>query len=140
MDSELRRAVRTLALAVRGLERAAGPLTLPQYRVLGFVASAPERASRLATQVDVTRASLTGVLDALECHGWIVREDVAGDRRGVSLAVTEAGAAVLDVADEAMGRWLAEVLEMDPDAGEVVASIGRLGDGLRRRRDRAATG
>jgi DNA-binding MarR family transcriptional regulator len=138
MDPELRRAVRTLALAGRGLERAASPLTLPQYRILGFVAGAPERASRLAARVDVTRASLTGVLDALECHGWITREEVVGDRRGVSLAVTDAGAAVLEVADEAMGRWLTEVLEDDPDGAEVVGAICRLGDALRHRRDRAA--
>ena len=114
MDPELRRAVQTLALAGRGLERAAAPLTLPQYRVLALVASAPERASRLATQVDVTKAALTGVLDALEVHGWIERAVVAGDRRGVSLTVTATGAAALESAEEAMGAWLAEVLGSGP--------------------------
>ena len=138
MDSELRRAARTLALVGRGLERAAAPLTLPQYRVLGFVATAPERASRLAAQVDVTKATLTGVLDALEAHGWIVREDVEGDRRGVTLSVTAGGMSVLEAADEAMGEWLLEVLEDDPEPEGVIAAVCRLGEALQARRQRAA--
>lgn len=134
MDPELRRAVRTLAVAGRGLERAAAPLTLPQYRILALIVTAPERASRLAAKVDVTRATLTGVLDALESHGWIVREVVAGDRRGVSLAVTDSGVAVLAEADEAMTMWLADVLDGEPAGDEVVAALGRLGDALAARR------
>jgi DNA-binding MarR family transcriptional regulator len=139
MDSELQRAVRTLAMAGRGLERAAAPLTLPQYRVLALIVSAPERASRIAAQVDVTKASMTGVLDALEGHGWIVREDVAGDRRGVSLAVTPAGRAVLAEAEEAMTAWLADVLTHDAKPSTVVTGIARLGEALAARRRAART-
>lgn len=124
-------AVRTLALAGRGLERAAAPLTLPQYRVLALVATAPERASRLAARVDVTKAALTGVLDALVAHGWIRRTQVAGDRRGVSLELTSAGAAVLATADAAMGEWLDTVLGGDPDRRvEVIDGIAGLGAAL----------
>ena len=131
MDSELRVAVRTLALAGRGLERAAAPLTLPQYRVLALVATAPERASRLAARVDVTKAALTGVLDALVAHGWIRRTQVAGDRRGVSLELTSAGAATLATADAAMGQWLDTVLGSDPDRrAEVLDGIAGLGAAL----------
>ena len=131
MDPELRVAVRTLALAGRGLERAAAPLTLPQYRVLALVATAPERASRLAARVDVTKAALTGVLDALVTHGWIRRTQVAGDRRGVSLELTSAGAAVLATADAAMGEWLDTVLGGDPERrAEVIDGIAGLGAAL----------
>lgn len=131
MDPELRVAVRTLALAGRGLERAAAPLTLPQHRVLALVATAPERASRLAARVDVTKAALTGVLDALVAHGWIRRTQVAGDRRGVSLELTSAGAAVLATADAAMGEWLDTVLGGDPDRRvEVIDGIAGLGAAL----------
>ncbi|GAC1540852.1 MAG: hypothetical protein NVS3B12_28030 [Acidimicrobiales bacterium] len=131
MESERRAAVRTLAFAGRGLERAASPLTLPQYRVLAMVADAPERASRLAARVDVTKAALTGVLDALVAHGWIRRTEVAGDRRGVSLEVTSKGAAVLATADEAMGGWLDEVLgNVVGDEGSVIAAIAELGDAM----------
>jgi DNA-binding MarR family transcriptional regulator len=138
MDAELRRAVRTLALASRGLERVAAPLTLPQYRVLGFIVAAPERASRLAAQVDVTKATLTGVIDALESHGWIVREVVAGDRRGVSLAVTDEGIKALKTADARMAEWLTGLLGPDDDGHELVAAICRLGDAMAAHRDRVA--
>jgi DNA-binding MarR family transcriptional regulator len=132
MDPELRTAVRTMAAAGRGLERAAAPLSLPQYRVLTLVATAPERASRLAQRVDVTKATLTGVIDALEAHGWIVRADVEGDRRGVSLAMTPAGSAVLEEAEQAMCAWLADVLGCaGPAAGrKVTGGLATLGSAL----------
>jgi DNA-binding MarR family transcriptional regulator len=128
----LRAAVRTLALTGRRLEKAAAPLTLPQYRVLALVASAPERASALAERADVTKATLTGVIDSLVQRHWVKRADVAGDRRGVSLALTPAGKAVLDDAEVAMVQWLALVLEpAGLDAAEqVYAGLAALGDAL----------
>ena len=96
-----------------------------------MVADAPERASRLAARVDVTKAALTGVLDALVAHGWIRRTEVAGDRRGVSLEVTSKGATVLATADEAMGAWLDEILgNVVGDEGSVIAAIAELGDAM----------
>jgi len=130
MDPELCRAVRTLAYASRGLERAAAPLTLPQYRVLGLIAGAPERARRLAPRVDVTQASLTGVLDALEARGLIARTEVHGDRRGVTLVLTAAGTAALDAADAAAGAWLEAVLAHAEHPREVVAALADVGEAL----------
>jgi DNA-binding MarR family transcriptional regulator len=130
MDPELCRAVRTLAYASRGLERAAAPLTLPQYRILGLIAGAPERASRLAQRVDVTKSSLTGVLDALESRGLIERADVHGDRRGVTLVLTPAGTAALEDADAAAGAWLESVLATADRPDAVVAALTDLGDAL----------
>ena len=130
MDPELCRAVRTLAHASRGLERAVAPLTLPQYRILALIAGAPERASRLAQRVDVTKASLTGVLDALEARALIERTDVVGDRRGVTLVLTPAGTAALAEADAATGAWLDAVLAMAERPGQVVAGLADLGDAL----------
>jgi DNA-binding MarR family transcriptional regulator len=140
MDPELQAAVRTMASAGRGLERAASPLSLPQYRVLTLIVTAPERASRLAQRVDVTKATLTGVIDALEAHGWIVRADVEGDRRGVSLAVTPAGSAVLEDAELAMCAWLSDVLECaGPSVGrEVTGALAALGQALVDHRARVA--
>jgi DNA-binding MarR family transcriptional regulator len=130
MDPELRRAVRTLAYASRGLERAAAPLSLPQYRILALVAGAPERASRLAQRVDVTKAALTGVIDALEARGFIERAVVDGDRRGVTLVLTATGTEALAAADQAMTRWLAGVLDLADDPGRVTAALAVLGDAL----------
>jgi MarR family transcriptional regulator, negative regulator of the multidrug operon emrRAB len=134
MEPELRRAVRALAVAGRGLEKAAAPLTLPQYRILALTAVAPERASRLAERAGVAKATLTGVIDALEAHGWIERTVVAGDRRGVSLAVTPAGAAVLDQTEQAMAAWLASVA--GDQAAQVCEAMAALSDGIRERAGR----
>ena len=130
MDPELCRAVRTLAHASRGLERAVTPLTLPQYRILALIADAPERASRLAQRVDVTKASLTGVLDALETRGFIERTEVHGDRRGVTLVLTAAGTAALAHADAATTAWLESVLALAARPRDVTAALGELGDAL----------
>ena len=128
MDPELHRAVRTLAYASRGLERAVAPLTLPQYRVLALIAGAPERASRLAERVDVTKAALTGVIDALEARGFVARTEVDGDRRGVTLVLTDAGTAALQAGDEATTAWLESVLAHSPDRDAVVGALVSLGD------------
>jgi DNA-binding MarR family transcriptional regulator len=130
MDPELHRAVRTLAYASRGLERAAAPLSLPQYRILALVAGAPERASRLAQRVDVTKAALTGVIDALVARGFIERALVDGDRRGVTLVLTAAGTDALAAADVAMARWLASVLDLADEPGHVTAALAVLGEAL----------
>src|SRR5689334_5820938 len=94
-------AVRTLAIASRILERSLTDMTLPQFRVLGLVSRAPERASHLALQAAISRPSLTGVLDRREAHG---------DRRGVTLEVTAAGRKALDTAFRAVEQRLTEVL------------------------------
>jgi len=140
MGTELQQAARTLAMASRGLEKAAAPLSLPQYRILALIATAPERASRVAQRADVTKATLTGVIDSLVAHGWIERTNVAGDRRGVSLTLTSCGAAVLAEAESAMGAWLERILDrVGPSAaGEVGTAMATLYAGLaadRRARD-----
>jgi DNA-binding MarR family transcriptional regulator len=103
-------AVRTLAIASRILERSLTDMTLPQFRVLGLVNRAPERASHLARQAAISRPSLTGVLDGLEARGWVRRREADGDRRGVTLEVTAAGRKALDAAFCAVEQRLAEVL------------------------------
>jgi len=75
---------------------------------------------------------MTGVIDALEIHGWIQRADVEGDRRGVSLALTDDGIAVLDQAEEAMAAWLKAVLDQAGPAAAagVVTAMATLAAGL----------
>src|SRR3954447_21648012 len=103
-------AVRTLALAARVLARSLTDMTLPQFRVLGLVNRAPERASHLARQAAISRPSLTGLLDGLEARGWVVRREADGDRRGVTLEVTASGRKALDAAFRAVEQRLTEVL------------------------------
>ncbi len=44
----------------------------------------------------VTRATMTGVLDTLENHGWITRTPDPSDRRSLLIQITEAGRSKLD--------------------------------------------
>ena len=108
--------VRTLAIVSRILERSLTDMSLPQFRVLGLVARAPERASQLARQAAISRPSLTGVLDGLEARGWVRRRDVDGDRRGVELEVTAAGRTASTPRTSACRQRLGELCEL-VDAG-----------------------
>ena len=112
-DAALAIAVRALAMGARVLERSLDDMTLAQFRVLGLIASSPERASRLAERAAVSRPSLTGLLDGLEARGWVERHDVAGDRRGVNLQLTRAGASAFRHAEKAMATELDGVLGDD---------------------------
>jgi DNA-binding MarR family transcriptional regulator len=115
-QDDLVAAARGLATAARLLERALGDMTLPQFRVLGVVASSPERASRIAERAAVSRPSLSGVLDGLESRQWVRRSVVDGDRRGVRLDVTTGGRHALAGACTAAGRAVSEILdELEPD-------------------------
>jgi DNA-binding MarR family transcriptional regulator len=127
VGSELTAAVRALAMGSRMLERSLEDMTLPQFRVLGHIAASPERASRIAERAAVSRPSLTGLLDGLEAKGWVTRADVAGDRRGVTLAVTPAGRTALAQAEKAMTARLSAVLggEDRTVALQGLAALGR---------------
>ena len=116
--------VRTLAIVSRILERSLTDMTLPQFRVLGLVSRAPERANQLARQAAISRPSLTGVLDGLESRGWVRRREVDGDRRGVELEVTAAGRKALEAAHDAVQARLAELLEHIPAARRDAALDG----------------
>ena len=114
-------------MAGRVLERSLTDMTLPQFRVLSVIASSPERANRLAEKAAMSRPSLTGLLDGLEARGWVQRVDVEGDRRGVQLEVTRAGAVALREAERAMTAELESVLASSPeDRDAVIAGLRAL--------------
>ena len=125
-------AVRTLAIASRILERSLPDMTLPQFRILGLVNRAPERASHLARQAAISRPSLTGVLDGLEARGWVRRREADGDRRGVTLEVTAAGRKALDASFRAVEQRLTEVLaHVEPDRRDsALDGLAALGEAI----------
>ena len=106
--------VRTLAILSRILERSLPDMSLPQFRILGLIDRAPERANHLARQAAISRPSLTGLLDGLEARGWVRRLEVDGDRRGVSLEATAAGRKALDAAYDCVQDRLADLLDHVP--------------------------
>lgn len=119
-------------MAARVLERSLTDMTLPQFRVLSVITSSPERANRLAEKSAMSRPSLTGLIDGLEARGWVQRVNVEGDRRGVQLEVTLAGAAALRSAEKAMTTELERVLASSPeDRAIVIEGLDALGRAIR---------
>ena len=129
-EPDLSSAVRALALAARSLERAAGDLTLAQYRVLAFVAAGHERSSIVAEGLALAKPTVTGTVDWLVERGMVTREAVAGDRRSVRLAVTRRGAAALRTAEKSMGERLEQVLEHARDRKALLHALCDLDDAL----------
>jgi DNA-binding MarR family transcriptional regulator len=132
-EPDLASAVRALAFAARSLERAAGDLTLAQYRVLAFVAAGHERASIVAEGLALAKPTVTASVDWLVERGLLTREAVTGDRRSVRLAVTRRGAAALRAAEKSMGQRLEQVLDHARDREAVLSALCDLDDALAER-------
>jgi DNA-binding MarR family transcriptional regulator len=129
-DDDLRRAARAIALAARKLERAAGDISLAQYRVLAAVAAGDERSTLIADRLAVAKPTVTAVVDGLVERGFLDREAVEGDRRSVRVFVTPTGRAALARAEAAMASALDELLHKAGDRDAVLAALCDLDDGM----------
>jgi long-chain acyl-CoA synthetase len=127
---DLVRAARALAFASRSLERAAGDLTLAQFRVLSLVAGGDERSSLLAERLAVAKPTITAVVDGLVERGLVAREAVAGDRRSLRLTLTKQGAAALRAAEKEMVSVLETVCTHARDGDALVVALCDLDDAL----------
>ena len=112
--------VRTLTRVARMLERNAGDLSLPQFRVLALVDEGGERASQLADLLAVAKPTITAVVDGLVDRGYLKRTADCDDRRVTKITLTAAGKKALYDAEHAMHARLHDVLTHadDPDAIE----------------------
>jgi DNA-binding MarR family transcriptional regulator len=136
-DDRERMAVHTIARLARLIERADTDLSLPQYRVLAMVGAGDERATRLANRLNLAKPTITAMVESLVERGLIRREEVAGDRRAVSLQITPAGEAALASAEAAMIQRVEPVLErLDVADREIV--LGAL-ESLQRSLDAGVT-
>ena len=131
---DLHRAARTIALLARVLERAAGDLTLAQYRVLGLVAAGDERATLLAGRLAITKPSVSAVVDGLVDRGCLAREAVEDDRRAVRLRITPAGRAALAAAETVMAERLEPLFDAVDDPAGLFASLDEIHGALEARR------
>lgn len=113
-------------------------LSLAQYRVLGHLAEVDTAAaSALAGRLEVSRPSVTALIDGLEARGLVERRGCAEDRRRVELRLTPAGARALRAADRAvearlnrLGTHLSPAERAGADAG-----VDAWGVALNRARD-----
>jgi long-chain acyl-CoA synthetase len=107
-------------------------LSLPQYRVLAFIAEGPAVASALAGKLAVSRPSVTALIDGLVARGLVERRPDPSDRRRVDHRLTDAGEAALVRADAAVDRRLRSLAGHLPpdDAAAVLDGLVRWGDAL----------
>lgn len=71
-------------------------LTVPQYRLLSAAAELPAaRSGELAERMGVSPPTTTRMLSGLEHAGIVRRDSVSGDRRAVSVALTDKGRRLL---------------------------------------------
>jgi DNA-binding MarR family transcriptional regulator len=121
----------TIARLGRLLEaHAAASLSLPQYRVLGVLASGEERATQLAARIAVAKPTLTALVDSLVDRGYVARESLDGDRRAVTLSITPAGRVALDATAALLRTALDDVVSRCAHPEEVLAALDEMADAL----------
>jgi len=121
---------RVLARLTRVVESALGDddLSLSQYRLLAFLSQGDWAASALADRLQVSRPSITGLVDGLVKRGLVERRPSPDDRRRIDHVLTVDGRAALRTADERADTRLRNVLaEVPADvADDVLDSLTRL--------------
>jgi MarR family transcriptional regulator for hemolysin len=91
----------------------------------------PQR--ELVVAVGVEKATLTRLLESMEAEGWVVRESGAADRRVKSVAITDAGKALVPKARAVFDQLFEEALS-GSDASQGMAAADFLGCLLERLR------
>ena len=126
IESISREAAHGAALLSKSLEIALGEVELSssQYRLLVFLSEAPAAATVLASRLDVSRPSLTALVDGLVARGLVIRESDPGDRRRVSHQISPAGVTAVERADAAIQARLSEIASNLPADDREVAGAG----------------
>ena len=125
----LRRILRAAELYARNLAQAAG-LTPAQLRVLQIAAArgGSTTPTQLASQMGVSQATVTALLDKLEAAGKIARVRSETDRRQTNVTLTEAARATLrDMPDALQQRYVKAFRELqDWEQAQLVSSLERV--------------
>ena len=105
-----------VAVAARSLATVEDEVTLPQYRALVVLASrGPQRMAELAAALDINPSTATRLSDRLTAKRLASRQDVAGDRRQVVLALAPAGRRLLHRVTDRRMRDLRAIVERLPE-------------------------
>ena len=106
---------------VAGTALAEADLTLPQYRVLVFLAAGDRPATQVAALLGVAPSTITSAVDGLTARGLVERRADPSDRRRVVLALTDRGRNALSDGDTVVAARLDRLLtHLDRDEAETV--------------------
>jgi MarR family transcriptional regulator, multiple antibiotic resistance protein MarR len=110
--------------------RSAHGIVTSQYEFLRHLRDRPgARVADVAAEFAIGIGATSRGADRLEAKGWVVRRPHPDDRRSSVLALTPAGAALADAAEETVTAALAELLGDALDgaslaaAGEALATL-----------------
>jgi DNA-binding MarR family transcriptional regulator len=124
----LRRITRALDLHSRQLAGSFG-LTGPQLVCLRALdALGPLTPSQLARHVDLSQATVTGIIDRLEASGLVARARNVDDRRRVTVRLTDEGNELVKKAPSPLqDRFLAQLAGLPEDEQEqLLAALTRV--------------
>lgn len=124
----IRKIMRAADIHSRRLSKTAG-LTVPQLLLLQAIRNLGAVAiSRLSTELNLSQATVTTILDRLEQRGLAVRRRSDRDKRVVNAYLTEAGEAVLAKAPPPLQeRFSAEFAKLeDWEKSMILASLQRV--------------
>ncbi|NUH66846.1 MarR family transcriptional regulator [Sulfitobacter sp. S0837] len=124
----LRRILRATELYARDLAQAAG-VTPAQLRVLQIVGEKKDpTAKTLATQMGVSQATVTALVDKLVARGLVTRLTSSQDRRQTNITLTHEGEAVLEEAPDALQqRYVRAFADLaDWEQAQLVSSLERV--------------
>ncbi|NVO23285.1 MarR family winged helix-turn-helix transcriptional regulator [Donghicola mangrovi] len=129
----LRRILRATELYSRDLAQSAG-LTPAQLRVLQITAARDGSATpkALATQMGVSQATVTSLLDRLEARGLAKRERSETDRRQMNVLLTQSGRNAVSTAPDALQQRYVSAFEKlkDWEQAQLLASLERVAEML----------
>ncbi|WP_047996844.1 MarR family winged helix-turn-helix transcriptional regulator [Puniceibacterium sp. IMCC21224] len=128
----LRRILRATELFARDLAQAAG-VTPAQIRVLQIVDEKTSATPKgLATQMGVTQATVTALVDKLVAQGLVERVPSELDRRQTNVVVTEQGRSRLkDAPDALQQRYVRAFARLaNWEQAQLVSSLERVADML----------
>ncbi len=91
------------------LSHAKPGLSLPQYRILVFLADSPWSPGALAEKLDVSSATMSSVLDGLAVRGFLRRERDPADGRRLIIRLTRQGERALADANRAVEARIEDI-------------------------------
>ena len=134
-------AVKLIARLARGFDKALGDsdITLPQYRLLAFLDEGERAASALADWLEVSRPSITALVDGVVQRQWVARRESPDDRRRVLHVLTPTGRSRLAEATAVLSGVLDGLLDhLDPvEQGAALEGLSLLSTAATRRREEA---
>jgi len=104
-----------LGIALRSIEAAPVPVTVPQHRVLVLLAAeGPQAIGTLAQQLGVNPSNATRVCDRLQRLDLVARSRSTADGRAVHVTITPSGRRLVDAVTDHRRREVTAVLRELP--------------------------